>query len=120
MEIVLKPAVEGFAPRTRTATSERLTALKPTLVQVEAATPGTFTIVEKLSPKESASLVALLNAHYSKDWTFAARSTDDGTAIVQAKFDPANRRPVRKIDPAKLAARREKAAAKKAGKTSKK
>ncbi len=94
MEIVLKPA-EDFAPRTRTATADRLTALASTLGAVKDASPGVFTIAEALTPKESASLVALLNSHLSRDWTFAARSTTDGTAIVQAKCDPSNQRPVR-------------------------
>lgn len=111
MEIVLKPS-EGFAPRTRKATAERLTALAPVLAQVRDASPGTFTIVEGVTPAESASLVALLNEHYTKDWTFASRSTASGSAIVQAKFDPANKRPVRTVNrkpkgnkPAKSAAK---------------
>lgn len=108
MEIVLKPAAE-FAPRTRNSTADRLVALKPTLDAVQKATvdaraekadakAGVFTIVEKVTAKESASLVALLNAHYSRDWTFAARSTGDGTSIVQAQYDPANQRPVRTVN----------------------
>lgn len=111
MKVVLKPA-EDFAPRTRTSTSERLTALRSTLDAVQAASPGVFTIVEGVTPKESASLVALLNEHYDRKWTFAARSTTDGTAIVQAKYDPANERKVRKVNrtaksttPAKAAAK---------------
>lgn len=97
MRVVLKPA-EDFAPRTRQATADRLTALRATLDSVKAASPGVFTIVENVSPKESASLVALLNEHYDRKWTFAARTTTDGTAIVQAKYDPANMRPVRTVN----------------------
>lgn len=97
MRVVLKPA-ESFAPRTRTATADRLVALKPTLDAVKEQSPAVFTIAENLTAKESASLVALLNGHYDKSWTFAARSTTDGTSIVQAKCDPANQRPVRKVN----------------------
>lgn len=96
MKVVLKPA-EDFAPRTRQTTADRLTALRSTINGVKEGTPGVFTIVEGISAKESASIVALLNEHYDRSFTFAARSTPDGTAIVQAKYDPANMRPVRTV-----------------------
>lgn len=107
MDVVLKPS-EGFAPRTRKSTAEALTALKPSLDAVKEASPGTFTIVENVTPAKSASVVALLNEHYDKDWTFASRSTSEGSAIVQAKYDPANKRPVRTVNrkPAAATAKR--------------
>ncbi len=113
LQVVMEESDNGFAPRTRKSTSEALTALSPALAHVEANPGKVYTIVKGVTPAKSASLVSLLNEHKSHDWTFGARSTEDGSAIVQAKYDPANRRPVRTIDPAKLAARKAKAAAKK-------
>ena len=106
---------EDFAPRTRKATAETLTSLKHALDFCEANAGKVVTVCKGLTPAKSAAMVSLLNEHKSHDWTFGARSTDDGTAIVQAKYDPSNKRPVRTIDPAKLAAKKAKAAAKKAG-----
>lgn len=94
MRVVLE-ASEDFAPRTRKSTSDTLTALKPSLDAVQNAPGKIYTVVRDVAPNKAAAIVSLLNDHYSNDWTFAARSTTDGTAIVQAKFDPANRRPVR-------------------------
>ncbi len=113
LQVVMEESDNGFAPRTRKSTSEALTALAPALAHVEANPAKVYTIVKGVTPAKSASLVSLLNEHKSHDWTFGARSTEDGSAIVQAKYDPANKRPVRTIDPAKLAARKAKAAAKK-------
>jgi hypothetical protein len=97
MKVVLKPA-EDFAPRTRKSTSDSLTALKPSLDAVREQTPGVFTIAEGMEPNKAASLVSLLNERHDLNWTFGARSTDDGSAIVQAKYDPANQRKVRKLN----------------------
>jgi len=96
MRVVLE-AADDFAPRTRKSTADSLTALRPSLDAVQANPGKIYTIARDLTPKASASLVGLLNEHNSHDWTFAARTTDDGTAIVQAKFDPANRRKVRTV-----------------------
>lgn len=98
MDVVLKPA-DGFAPRTRKSTSDRLVALKPSLDAVKAAPGGVFTIAEGMEAKDAASLVSLLNERYDNRWTFGGRSTDDGTAIVQARYseDAALARPVRKM-----------------------
>ncbi len=98
MNIVMETS-DSFAPRTRKSTSEALTALSPVLEQVEMASPKVCTIVRDITPAESASLVNLLNTHKSRDFTFAARSLPDGGAIVQAKYDPANQRPVRVMKP---------------------
>lgn len=96
MQVVLE-ASEGFAPRTRKSTADSLTALRPSLDAVQASPGKVYTIAKGMKSTAAASLVGLLNEHHSHDWTFGARTTDDGTAIVQAKFDPANRRKVRTV-----------------------
>jgi len=98
MQVVMVEASD-FAPRTRKSTSEALTALKPALAHVQSNPDKVWTIVQNVTPAKSASLVSLLNERYDSKWTFGARSTDDGTAIVQARFsaDPAKARPVRKV-----------------------
>lgn len=97
MTVVCEPA-EDFAPRTRKSTAESLIALRPSLDVAEAHPGAVYTIARGMTPQKSASLVGLLNEHHGHDWTFGARTTDDGTAIVQAKFDPANRRKVRTVN----------------------
>lgn len=96
---VFKPSDDGFAPRTRKSTSDALSALKPVLAQVEQASPKVVTILEGLTAQRAASLVSLLNERYDRRWTFGGRSTDDGTAIVQARYSasPELARPVRKV-----------------------
>jgi hypothetical protein len=120
-EFVIEEAGEKFAPRTRKSTSESLTALKPNLEHVKANPDRVFTIVKGLTPEKSASLVSLLNGHYPNAYTFGARSTPDGDAIVQAKYSTTdlrpvrtvNRKPVSEADKATAAAkRRQRAAAK--------
>lgn len=98
LRVVMKEAAD-FAPRTRKSTSDALTALKPALTHVESNPDKVWTIVENLTPAKSASLVSLLNERHDNKWTFGARSTDDGTAIVQARYSvkPENARPVRKV-----------------------
>jgi hypothetical protein len=98
LTVVLEESTD-FAPRTRKATSDALTALKPSLDAVKAASPKVFTIVKGVDPKRAASLVSLLNERYPRSWTFGGRSTDDGTAIVQARYSesPELARPVRKV-----------------------
>jgi hypothetical protein len=96
MQVVLEESAE-FAPRTRKSTSDTLTALKPSLDAVKLNPGKIYTVARGLMPNKAASTVSLLNDHYPSDWTFAARSTTDGTAIVQAKYDPANKRPVRTV-----------------------
>lgn len=100
LNVVLKPAPDGFAPRTRKSTSDALSALKPALDRVKASPDGVFTIVEGVDPKRAASLVSLLNERYDRKWTFGGRSTDDGSAIVQARYSekPELARPVRKVE----------------------
>lgn len=101
LTVVLEEAAD-FAPRTRKSTSDALTALKPSLDAVKANPDKVFTIVKGVEPKRAASLVSLLNERYPRSWTFGGRSTDDGTAIVQARYstNPANARPVRKLNKA--------------------
>lgn len=98
LNVVLEESAD-FAPRTRKSTSDALTALKPSLDAVKANPDKVYTIVKGVEPKRAASLVSLLNERYPNEWTFGGRSTDDGTAIVQARFstNPANARPVRKV-----------------------
>lgn len=98
LNVVLEEAGD-FAPRTRKSTSDALTALKPSLDAVKANPDKVYTIVRGVEPKRAASLVSLLNERYPKSWTFGGRSTDDGTAIVQARYsvNPANARPERKV-----------------------
>lgn len=102
LRVVLK-AAEDFAPRTRKSTSDALTALKPSLSAVRGAPDQVFTVVEGVTPNRAASLVSLLNERYPNTWTFGGRSTDDGSAIVQARYSekPENARPVRKTGPRK-------------------
>lgn len=90
----------SFAPRTRKSTSDALTALKPSLDAVKGSPDKVFTIVKGVDPKRAASLVSLLNERHDRKWTFGGRSTDDGTAIVQARYseNPENARPVRKVN----------------------
>jgi len=99
LNVVLE-AAEDFAPRTRKSTSDALTALKPSLEAVQANPDKVFTIVKGVEPKRAASLVSLLNDRYPNTWTFGGRSTDDGTAVVQARYsvNPENARPVRTVN----------------------
>lgn len=98
LTVVLEEA-ESFAPRTRKSTSDALSALKPSLEAVEKSPGKVYTIVKGVTPQRAASLVSLLNDRYPKTWTFGGRSTDDGTAIVQARFstDPKEARPERTV-----------------------
>ena len=100
LNVVLEESTDGFAPRTRKSTSDALTALKPSLDAVKGSPDKVFTIVKGVEPKRAASLVSLLNERYDRQWTFGGRSTDDGTAVVQARFstNPANARPVRTVN----------------------
>lgn len=102
LNVVLE-AADDFAPRTRKSTSDALTALKPSLDAVKLNPDKVYTIVRGVEPKRAASLVSLLNERYPKTWTFGGRSTDDGKAIVQARYsvDPANARPKRATGPRK-------------------
>lgn len=102
MQVVLEASPGGFAPRTRKSTADTLTSLKPSLDAVKAAPGNVYTIAKGITPEKATGIVNVLNDHHSHDWTFGARMTTEGTAIVQAKFDPANRRPVR--EPRKAAA----------------
>lgn len=97
---VVIEAAEDFAPRTRKSTSDALTALKPALAHVQGNPDKVFTIVKGVTPNKAASLVSLLNERHDNRWTFGGRSTDDGTAIVQARYStkPENARPVRKLN----------------------
>lgn len=99
LTVVLEESNDGFAQRTRKATVDALVALKPSLEAVQANSPKVFTIVKGVEPKRAASLVSLLNERYDKRWTFGGRTTDDGTAIVQARYSasPELARPVRKV-----------------------
>lgn len=98
LNVVLEEASD-FAPRTRKSTSDALSALKPSLDAVKASPDKVFTIAKGITPTRAASLVSLLNDRYDRAWTFGGRSTDDGTAIVQARYSlkPENARPVRKV-----------------------
>lgn len=102
LTVVLEEATD-FAPRTRKSTSDALTALKPSLYAVKDNSPKVFTVVKGVTPAKAASLVSLLNERYDNKWTFGGRSTDDGTAIVQARYStsPELARPVRKTGPRK-------------------
>lgn len=114
LNVVLE-ASDDFAPRTRKSTSDALTALRPSLDAVKATPDKVFTIVKGVESKRAASLVSMLNERYDNKWTFGGRSTDDGTAIVQARYSERreNARPVRTVNrkpksnsPAKAAVRR--------------
>lgn len=102
LQVVLEESAD-FAPRTRKSTSDALTALKPSLDAVKANSPKVFTVVKGVTPAKAASLVSLLNERYDNKWTFGGRSTDAGTAIVQARYSasPELARPVRKTGPRK-------------------
>lgn len=96
---VVLEAAEDFAPRTRKSTSDALSALKPSLDAVQADPGKVYTVAKGLTAQRAASLVSLLNERYPKTWTFGGRSTDDGTAIVQARYSdkPELARPERKM-----------------------
>lgn len=96
-EFVIEEAGESFAPRTRKSTSEALTKLRPALETVKANPDKVFTVAKGLTPERSASLVSLLNGHYPNAYTFGARSTPDGDAIVQARYSTTDLRPVRTV-----------------------
>lgn len=100
LNVVLEEA-EDFGPRTRQSTIDTLAALKPSLESVQGNPDKVFTIVKGLTPQKAASLTSLLNERHDNRWTFGGRSTDDGTAIVQARYseNPKLARPVRNMKP---------------------
>jgi len=102
LQVVLKQTPD-FAPRTRKGTSDALVALKPSLEAVHSNPDKVYTIAEGVTPAKAASLVNLLNGRHDLRWTFGGRSTDDGTAIVQARYSerPENARKVRTMKPRK-------------------
>lgn len=114
LKVVLEES-EDFAPRTRKSTADSLTALRPSLEAVEQRPDKVFTIARVKTPQKAASLVSLLNERYDTKWTFGGRSTDDGTAIVQARFSnkPENARPIRTVKRRKPAAATAKASVRK-------
>ena len=99
LNVVLEEAGTDFAPRTRKATVDALASLKPSLEAVHQNPDKVYTIAKGLTPSKAASLVSLLNDRHDKRWSFGGRSTDDGSAIVQARYSekPELARPERKL-----------------------
>lgn len=96
LNVVLE-ASDDFAPRTRKTTSDTLVALKPSLDAVKLAPGKVYTVARDLTATKAAGMVGLLNEHYPSEWTFVGRTSPTGGSVVQAKYDPANLRPVRKV-----------------------
>jgi len=94
MELTLKQ-VDGFTPRTRQTSVDRLAAFQPTLDAVKAGAPGIFTIAEGMTQREAAQLASFLVSRHDLTWTFAARTNGNGNSVVQAQHHPDQERQVR-------------------------